>query len=286
MTAGHVRWPADRFYWAVIDASVLPGRSRPTPKRLGFLFEDVLPGLAIEDVHAVYRRLDGSPARYLACGLPREVLETQVPLETLQLLPESLPPFVEDSIDPAEINLLTGSYAPPALRAARTKWLLHAAAALFACTVLVVLGFERRVHASRQHLDDLDGARTGLIEQVLGPQPAGSSALPVYERLKVERRRLEQTRLTGGEITDPPDAALTLAAVLKHWPTDLRAETETLSVGPSSIDVGATVPTMADAQRLAESLGQLPGWTLMPPRSEARRDSVVVGIHLGREGEP
>ena len=55
-------WPARRFYWAVLDTTGLvrarTGRG-PTTTQLGYVFENVLPGVQIEQMHAVYRRLPG-----------------------------------------------------------------------------------------------------------------------------------------------------------------------------------------------------------------------------------
>ena len=99
----HVRWPVRRFYWAVLDGSVLPsvsrdGRGRLT-QRLGYLFEGMLPGVSIEQMHAVYRPLPGPGRRYLACGVPHSVLEQGVGEEVLTLTPASLPGFVNEQLD-------------------------------------------------------------------------------------------------------------------------------------------------------------------------------------------
>ena len=53
-TSLHLRWPAERFYWAVLDASQVSAVSGKLNQRLGYLFENFLPGVAIENVQAVY----------------------------------------------------------------------------------------------------------------------------------------------------------------------------------------------------------------------------------------
>ncbi len=73
MRVAQVRWPAERFYWALLDGGLLPRRGRRR-RQLGYLFERFVPGVAIEEVHAVYRAVPGARNRFLACGAPAEKL--------------------------------------------------------------------------------------------------------------------------------------------------------------------------------------------------------------------
>ena len=107
-----LRWPPDRFYLAVLDAGVVPGRRRPSTEQLGYLFESLVPQ-PLEELHAVYHPL--GDRRYLACALPREALG-EVDEAALSLSPDALPELVSDRVDPAELELLSGPYAPPRIR--------------------------------------------------------------------------------------------------------------------------------------------------------------------------
>ena len=297
MNQEHLTWPSERFFWAVLDASVLSAartkRWRWSLQRLGYLFESVLPGLAIEDVHAVYRRLRGpSPGagpgagagqRYLACGLTRSVLEQEVGPQAVTLTPGSLPSFVEEDIEPNRINLLTGSFLAKPVRTAQRRWLLHASVILIACTSLIIFGLERRVHGMRNQVNSVTAAKGRIVEQLLGPAPSRSGApllQPWALRLTAELRRLEQTRSPDVGGTEMVDCSAILSDVLARWPKDLHAMTDSMSVTPTSITIRAAVPTMADAQRLADAFVALPGWRLHQPQSEATRHHVNVTLRL------
>lgn len=279
----HLRWPPERFYWAILDASVLsPSGAKGwirSSQRLGYLFESALPGIAIEEIHAVYRPLPGGP-RYLACGLPRTVLERDVPPEAVTLTPTSLPSFVGEEIDPNDSNLLTGSFLPKAVRRLHRRWLVAASVSLMACAALIVVGLERRVHAAEAEAVNIAQASTRLFERALGPAGTRSdgSGQPLALRLTAELRRLEQTR--NSDVPELVDCSAVLGDVLAHWPNDVRVQTESASITPTSITIRAGVPTMADAQRLADAFHALPGWRLHQPRSEARRDHVDVTLQF------
>ncbi len=292
----HLRWPADRFYWAILDASSLSGRptvrSRRQHERLGYLFESVLPGVTIEEVQAVYQRLPGSAKRVLACGFTRNVLEQEVDQYALTLSPQTLPAFVHERIEPAALNLLTGRFLPTAVRRGQRRLMLSIGLALALCAILAIVGLERRTSAQRRAHDDVLAARTAILEQVLGSAAPGIGAdIPGIPgagaelRLTAERRRLEQTRSHDVAVSELHDSARVLARLLGLWPSDVPAQTESLSISSTSITIRAQVPGMADAQRLADALARFRGWQLHQPQSESRRDHVQVTLRLGRNQE-
>ena len=288
--APHLRWSADRFYWAILDASSLPGRltgrSRRQDERLGYLFESVLPGVTIEQVQAVYQRLPGDTKRVLACGIARNVLEQEVDQCALTLSPQTAPAFVDERIEPAALNLLTGRFLPGAVRRAHRRLILSIGLVLTLCAVLVIVGLERRTNAQRRAQDDVLTARTAILEQILGsaaPIPGAGAGAEL--RLTAERRRLEQTRSQDVAVSELHDSARVLARLLALWPSDVPAQTESLSISSTSITIRAQVPSMADAQRLADALARFPKWQLHQPQSESRRDHVQVTLRLGRNQE-
>jgi hypothetical protein len=284
----HLQWPAERFYWAVLDASVLPTRARwgngRSAMRLGYLFENVVPGVPIEDVHSVYRRLKGRQGRFVACGVPFTVLEGVDP-DAVTLRPRSLPSFIQEDLDPARLNVLTGPYLPGAVRRLRRRWLAHIGVMLVVCVGALLVGAERRVGAVGKQHDDVIAARTLVLEQVLGPQTrtTGSSQPPEL-RLTAELRRLEQTRNPDVAIAQLANGSSILNELLSRWPGDVHARTESIVVAPASITVRATVDTMADAQRFADAFVGLRDWRLRQPRSESRRGHVDVTLRFERDG--
>ncbi|MEE8154272.1 MAG: hypothetical protein V3T53_04855 [Phycisphaerales bacterium] len=290
--APHLRWPADRFYWAILDtAGRLTGRSRRQHERLGYLFESVLPGVTIEEVHAVYQRLPGDAKRVLACGITRNVLEQEVDQCALTLSPQTAPAFVDERIEPVALNLLTGRFLPGPVRRAHRRLMLSIALVLTLCAVLVIVGLERRTSAQRRAHNDVFTARTAILEQVLGstaPAPGKGAGIPgagAELRMTAERRRLEQTRSHDVAVSELHDSARVLARLLALWPSDVPAQTQSLSISSTSITIRAQVPGMTDAQRLADALARFPKWQLHQPQSESRRNHVQVTLRLGRNQE-
>src|SRR5687767_9460006 len=94
--AEHLQWPTERFYWGLLDASAIPKDNPPSRlhQQLGYLFENVIPGASIEEVHAIYERLPNGSRSYLACGVTKDVLRQQVPVTALTLSPQAMPDFV------------------------------------------------------------------------------------------------------------------------------------------------------------------------------------------------
>lgn len=282
--APHLRWPADRFYWAILDTSSMPGRpigrSQRQHERLGYLFESVLPGVTIEEVQAVYQRLPGDAKRVLACGLPKNVLNNDVDASAVTLTPESAPSFLEGSVDLARLNLLTGSFLPHTVRHLRRRWLLHVCLIFTLCAALLIVGLERRTNRHRHWINDLTAAQATTIKQVLGPNTTLPGAGAGELRLIAQRRRLEQTRSDDLPVSKVGNAAAILTRLLAPWPQNLHVQTQSLSITSSSITIRASVPTMADAQTLADAFVSINGWRLQQPQSEARRDRVDVTMRF------
>ncbi len=274
--ANHLTWPPERFYWAVLDTSSLPRGGRQD-RRLGYLFEASVPGQDAEHLHAVYRRLPGD-GRYVACGLPHDEAEAAA-AAALTLRPESLPSFIAEPVDPATLNLLTGRFAPPAVRTLQRRWIGLVALVVLLCAALATLGLERRVQAAKRGIEAIEAARGAVLAEVLGAE-AGEGGQPASLRLTAERRRLEETRDADVNVSAVTNGAVLLASLLAHWPPDVHATTESVSVGDGSVTIRAAVPTMADAQQFADAFAPMSGWRLRQPRSEARRDDVAVTLVL------
>ncbi len=303
----HVRWSANRFYWAVIDASSLvdtPGAGGIRNRRaqqLGYLFERSLPGLAIDDVHARYQPMNsGEQHTYLACGLLKTTLERDVDPQAISLAPEAIPQFISSSngtiaprIDPDKFNLLTEAFEPLAIQRSRRRWITVIAIFMLICAGLGAGGLARRAVAIDTSTVFIDNQAKTLIADTLGPATGSAARIPASLRLTAELRRLEQTRApapgtpgspgapgTSGTRQAPEVLPGTLTAILQRWPGDLHVQAESLSLTSSSITIRAQVPTMADAQRFADALIDIPGWSLTQPRSEARRGHVDVTLRF------
>ncbi len=284
MSERHVRWPAERFYWALLDGGLLP-RGGKRRRQLGYLFERFLPGLAIEGVQAVYRAVPGARNRFLACGAPAEKLREQLDAGALTLAPQALPAFGDQPLDPAAFNLLTGPLLPEAVRSLRRRAVSLAVTVVIGCCLLLIAGLERRERAVEAHTAGVLAAQAATIERALGPG-ARESTQPPQVRLVAALRQLEQTRRADPAAAGVLDCSVVMSEFLKHWPAGLHVSTESIVVAPDSINVRAIVATMGEAQLLADALGGLSGWRLLQPQSEARKDDVVVALRLEPESGP
>ena len=280
----HVRWPTERFYWAVLDASVIPGGRRASPAQLGYLLEPTVPQ-PIEELHAIYHPLP--ERRYLACALARAELDS-VPATALTLTPASIPHFVEADIGAdlgaERLNLLTGPCTPTAVRRHHRRWLVQVAALCAACALIVLLGFERRIRAQDLHHRELTEATDAIYRQALGGARS-ASALPLELQLESEWRSLRQTR-TAALPRDEPDAAVSLAHLLSLWPADIPLQTQSLLVSPDSIHVTGQVATTQGAQQISDALEPIAGWNMRHPVVRSVGDQVSLTLHYDREAPP
>lgn len=282
----HMQWPAERFYWAVLDGSAVTGiNAAKRRERLGYLFESVLPGVEIEDVHAVYRAIPNQ--RYVACGMTRTELGDSVPPHAITLTPETMPSFIDDigDVDPSEFNLLTGDLLPQPLRKLQRRAMLTTITALTLIALLLVVGLERRRIDFADRTAVVDEQRTAVYDDVLGPRAITTSALPAEQILIAELRSLRQTRRagksdSGNQAAGPAmaDCSQVLAGLLALWPADIPTQTDSITVTATVITARADVESMTDAQRLADALGSLDGWQLQQPQTQAGATSVNVTL--------
>ena len=309
--AAHVSWPATRFLWSEIDVEALG--SRPARRELSYLLETDLP-VPLEAVHAVFAPLadDGGGRRgrrFAACAVEIQRLRDELPAGAVSLRPEAPPPFLAGRVDCARLNLLVGPWEPRAVRRLRRTWIATALAAALACLGAVSWGIHRRTAVESDRAVAAERLRREVLGAAIGPaglQPNADMVLASeLSRLRATRRPppSEDGRAwTGGEGARDggPDAASILAAVLALWPADVHMRTESVSASEDGVAITGTVPTSADAQKVADALGRIelapgtPGlpaqspsptsWRLDQPRFETRRDGVSVVLRVRREG--
>lgn len=273
-------WPLDRFCWAVLEAPGVPIRSSRPPgaEALDLAMAEQVP-LSMEDLHAVYARLDSHWV--LACAAPRADLAALDP-GTLSLHPASLPNFVGRPSDDLSLNLLVGDFEPAALRRTRTMHARTIVAATIMLSCLVAVGLLRRAsHAEETVLaanrDSLRAAAAAMPDV-----PPDSPLLTMRFRDELDLlRRTRQPQATQGF-----DAASTLADVLTTWPVSLPvihpAETRSISVTPTSLSL--TVGLEDDAATFLEELGTPPGWKREEPRITRSNRGVQASIQYRPEG--
>jgi hypothetical protein len=294
----HLCLPAECFYWALLDASILGQRGvKRRQKQLGYLFEAVLP-VPIDDVHAIYRSVPGSDQRYLACGMARDAILDRLAEsgdKAVALTPCGLPRAIRDDdaasgINPVELNLLTGALEPPRVRTLRRRWLGAVTLLIVLVGAIVLVGFERRIARAQSQARTLHEACLGVYTQVLGSDAVSESGrLPPAARLTIELRELRRTHRQPPVDTQLVDASGMLANLLALWPDETYAQVESLSCAPEEITVRAMLPTSDDAQALRTALASLPGWRLRMPQIISTRDAVRATLQFepaaAEEGE-
>jgi hypothetical protein len=256
------RWPAERFFWSVLEAPGVRADNGLPAGVLPLLQED-LP-VPVEDVHAV-----GTPTsdgRLLVCAARREDLR-ELPGSTLALCPEDVPAFVEPKANPSAFNLLVGELEPTPLRRERNRRraFLTLAAAAVAC--LTAVGLARRSQS---------WSRTG---QEARAASAAVASNPITLHNELERLR-KAPRIEAKTLTSP-DAAVALALLLSAWPKELECQTESVSVGPATMTLSLTVAK--DARPFLSALKPPDGWMLDEPRLTATSDGARLHLTLHRK---
>ncbi len=283
----HVTWPAHRFYWALLDASVLPRRffqRGPDRRTLGYLFESELP-VPIDHIHAVYLPLGDN--RFIACGIEHERLATDTsPREALTLSPDEIPEEVVPHcpVDPRSFNLLTGPNEPAPVRRERYRFIGESAAVAALLLLAVVLGAQRRIDAWNRATAQMQAKSQAVYDELYPRATSAPSVQPAPLRLVAELRQLERTRGRAAQSPDleEPQSGHTLAALLQRWPTEQPIMTESISVTPASVTLIGLLPTAPAAQGFVSAFQPPDGWEARQPQISVVADGVRLTWRLVR----
>lgn len=259
----HLTWPAERFYWTVLDA---PGwkRAGELPVGLHPMLDDDVPADA-GDLHAVCVPIpDG---RLAVCAARRTALAALSP-SLLSLTPDSAPPFV--GCDAGQFNLLVGAFEPVPLRRARLRRHSLAAATILLCGTLVAVGLHRRASRWDALADSARGAATQLAT---AHSPTGNA-----DDLAAEANRLRGSREVMARAAQPPDAALVLAATLQAWPAQVPSKPQSIALSPTGVTISVSVE--GDAAPFLRSFTPPAGWSLDEPRLNATDTVTRLTLHM------
>ena len=284
--SGELEWPCERFYWAVLDEPGAPApginlpSSSPSAAALNSMLEEHLP-VPIEDVHVLYRRLDGQ--RVLACAAACDAIAAIDP-RIITLRPQTLPQFIASGIAPGSINpdsidMLVGPFEAPLVRKERSKnhWML--AASVLAVAGLLIIGLVRRERGWNRDLELTHAAYATLAGRVFtdGTSPGTPTDALVRIRGDInDAKRLVET--PDPNAASGPDAAQVISELLSNWPKDAEARTELLSATPGSIAMNIEVDR--DAKAFISGLVPPSGWATEPPRLNAGRGTTQLSIQL------
>lgn len=172
----------------------------------------------------------------------------------LSLTPHSVPLFIGG--DAGQFNLLTGAFEPTPLRKARLRRHSLAAATVFLCSLLAAVGLYRRALG----WDSMaESARSAAAQLAAAHSPTGSP-----DELAAEAKRLRGSREAIARATQPPDAALVLAATLQAWPAQVPSKPQSIAVTPTGVTISVAVE--GDAAPFLRSFTPPAGWSLDEPR--------------------
>ena len=222
-------WPTSRFFWAVLDTpSLRPGRE--LPQGVLAVFQESVP-VDVEGLHAIGVPEPGG--RTVVCAAYRAEL---APLtdRSLSLTPDTLPPFLDGlGLSSASFNLLVCAFEPRAVRRARARYHLLAAAILVCIGVLVAFGLQRRA----VHWDKLAVSLRAASSQVA----AETDARYLPADLARESERLREINTALNKEARPTDASLAVAERLRAWPGGVASRPDSISADATAVTVSVAV---------------------------------------------
>jgi hypothetical protein len=263
LSSSSLRWPSDRFYWAILDA---PGFSRTGPLPPGLLpaLADEIPE-PLETLHAVCSPIahsddsddSAAPERVLVCCCRSADLDALDP-SIIELKPDSLPAELAIPTDTTLPNLLIGDHEPDPIRADRRRRHLRAVVTITLCSLLAALGLIRRA----RHADLLAAADTRAADALL------ARTVPDRRESSLERAAAAMRDLAAAaKRTRPPrDAAADLESLLKSWPATTSAKPQSLSAADGLLALSLTLEGAGDPAPFLKSFVPPPAMTLDEPR--------------------
>jgi len=276
-----LRWPAERFYWGVLDASILPSQLGSPTEQLHYLFEPLVPEV-LEDLHVVFHSL--GRRRYIACAIPRKVLEEEVDASAVRLIPAALPTFVTADFPLESLNLLTREFTPRTVRMARHRLGREIAAVVATSFLVLWIGFSRRVNAMDERHEQVSQRIGEVYEQALGA-PSVNASLPPSLQLEARLRSLRHSRVIDPALEPIADASLQLQNLLASWPAAVPVETESIHISSDAMHVVGVLRSTSDVQLLVNALEGLEGWELRPPAVRSSTKAIRATLQFRRREE-
>ncbi len=265
-------WPAERFYWAVLDAPGL-ARTGELPAGLLAMLEEDAPADGAE-LHAVCAPLEDG--RLAACAAERSEL-AEIPTGVLSLIPASLPPFIGSAgFTPERFNLLVGPFEPPPVTRRRLKRHAFASATVLLCGLLIAVGLHRRASRWGEHAQSAQAAAVRLA--AAASTPGGPKVLAA------EAARLRGAREALAKAAPPLDASLALAAVLHAWPAGVPSKPQSIAVSPTGVSIAVSIE--GDAAAFLRAFTPPTGWTLEEPRLNTADKVTRLALQLRPGGGP
>ncbi len=269
-TSLHVRWPAERFYWSVVEASAWR-RCGPAPEVFRQIIEEQSP-CEPGELHTVCAPLDEH--RVVVCAAERSELAS-LGAGTLTLTPESLPPCIEGVADPLLLNLLVGEFEPLLVRRSRWQRHLTAATIVLLCGLLVGTGLARRASYWTAVAGSAEAEAEAVLKQAGGLKETTLSA-------EVARLRKLASGLRPARPED--DASLALAELLRSWPAAVPSMPQSLAISRGAASISVSVE--GDPAPFLRAFVPPSGWRLDEPRLNSTDRITRLSLNVRREVNP
>ncbi len=278
----HIRLPAHRFYWALLETPGGTSLRGPLPEAFHEEFGESLPIAAdlaaLDALHIVCAPAvslsGGEEPGLVACAIPRPDL-AQLPPAARTLTPGDVPAFLRGRIDPGELNFLVGEHEPAPVKAQRRRQSVLIAATCILASGLVCMGLARRAAAWTSAASDARAAHEQLLASAsISVEDARRDPFALSRQIDTLRRATDAAALPR----PVPDAALALGSLLRAWPASVEAEPKSLAVRPDGVSL--TVEIKGDAKPFLDAFTPPSGWTLDEPRVNNTRGVTLLSLQL------
>jgi hypothetical protein len=273
--AGIIAWPPDRMYWAVLDAPSVKRGPRARRRELEYALEGEIP-LLLDAVHVVFIPLDDG--RVLACAAARDELEAID--DAISLTPSELPDWVDAAVEPASIELLSGSLTPRRITRLRRSW----AAAFVACVLialgLLMVGLELRIRAVASERQDVQADFETMLTEAGFDGPTAEARMQLLGRL----RTMEQASPNRSP-RPTSESMVVVARVLEAWPSDETIELGSIDASGEGVVINAAAVDATGAGDLASAMERAlveDGWRAQPPDVVRQRSGVDITLRYAR----
>jgi hypothetical protein len=273
--------PAETCYWVVLP---------PSPRR--WTRDRIISGIEPWIASAV-DRLDlawhaTSDGRMLVVAVEPERLDAALAATpgAWSATPDRIPDHVVlPGVEPADLNLLTGTRAPPQFRQLERHLAIATVAVSTLAVILLFVGTWRQTAGLRS--DRLAVAASGE-QQLTAALPAALCGNDPDPLLRLDQaQRLTSALVHAAEGSAGGSAAL-FTALLAAWPADLRAQVANLSVDGNRCTISGTAASVEHTQRLSAALtaalAAQPGWRMLPLQAVTGTGSVTFTCTMVREG--
>lgn len=269
--ASTVHIPAERCYWAVIEAPGVRVRG-PLPDALR---DEVAADIPVDAGRLWIVTAPAGDGLLVACAVARDEVE-RLAERALRATPSAVPGAVGVGVRAEDFNVLVGEHEPHATLKARRNRHARWMGTVLCVSALLGLGLARRAAWHEQRSAAAQVTVEALLAAASRDHAPGDEAFLVQE-IEGLRRRLANARLPDA----PRDASVPMARMLRMWPRDIPAVAQSLGASGGTVTAFVSVD-QADAARFVDGLRAPDGWVMNEPRTGAGPGGARITVSMKR----